>query len=113
MRTRILFYAVISSLLVASALFGQGTTIIGTCDQYQAGIGGDFCGNTGTATGFFPFTGDVTNQRGGPFCQATNTSQCGVLTVRGINGFPLVGTLTNGQFWCFHAANNTMVPCGP
>jgi hypothetical protein len=53
------------------------------------------------------------NQRGGPFCGPTNTSQCGLLTVKGINGIPFNGTLANGQTWCYQASSNTMIPCAP
>lgn len=118
MRTLISSFAAIS-LLIATLALAQSTTIVGTCDQYQSGVGGDFCGNTGAATGFFPFSGDVTNQRGGPFCQPSNTSQCGVLTVNGLLGIPICGTPNDGQTLCYQATcvacavASCWVPCAP
>ena len=94
-----------------------GTAInpfVGTCDQFQPGIGGAYCLNFGTATMWAPFFGDVVSVMGTPFCSPTDTSQCGKMTVQGINGVPLIGHLTiTGQYWCYQSSDNTMRPCGP
>lgn len=86
-------------------------TAVGTCDQYQPGIGGDYCINIGSATMWQKFTGDVTNLRGVPQCSPTNTSSCGKMTVRGLMGVPFSAPLTDGQSYCFNAAAQMMVPC--
>jgi hypothetical protein len=112
MRTRTLLCAAIS-LLIASAVWAQSTTIVGTCDQYQPGIGGDFCINTGSATYWQQFTGDVTNLRGTNTCTATNTTGCGTLTVEGIDGIPICGSPSDGQTLCYNLASNCMVWCAP
>lgn len=106
---------VIALLLCLTPALGwaQSTTIVGTCDQYQPGAGGDFCINTGAATYWQQFTGDVVNTRNVPQCSPTNTTACGKLTVQGINGVPLNGTLADGQTWCYQASSNTMIPCAP
>lgn len=102
---------------VTQGMGATGSTAInpfvGTCDQYQPGVGGDFCLNTGAATIWAPFFGDVVSVRGTPQCSPTDIENCGKMSVQGLNGVPMAGTLTDGQYWCYHAANNTMIPCGP
>jgi hypothetical protein len=100
-------------ILLTPALGFAQTTFVGGCDQYQPGIGGDYCMNTGSATMYQPFTGDIKCVRGTPQCSPTNTSQCGKCTVVGLMGIPFNGTLADGQTWCYHAADNTMIPCNP
>ena len=100
-------------ILLTPALASAQTTIVGTCDQYQPGPGGDYCINTGSATYWQQFTGDVTNLRNSVQCNATNSSGCGKLTVNGLNGVPIVGPLVDGDTLCYHALTNTMIPCAP
>lgn len=65
----------------------QPGNFVGTCDQYQPGPGGDYCLNTGSATGWFQFKGDVVETyRNTVLCSPTNTTGCGQLTVKGIGG---------------------------
>jgi hypothetical protein len=108
MRSLIWFLALMA---VSSLAYGQ--TITGACDQYAPGPGGDPCMNTGSATGFFPLTGDIKCVRGTPLCSPTNTSQCGKCTVIGLDGIPFNGTLADGQTWCYQAFSNTLIPCNP
>lgn len=110
--------AIIAILLIlagsAHAAPSQGTnrppTTYGTCMGYQPGIGGDFCVNSGPQSFWQQFTGDVTNERGTPQCSATNTSNCGKLTVKGLQGVPLP-TPTDGNTFCYQASTNTFVNC--
>ena len=97
-------------LLLPSLVWAQ-TNFVGTCDQYQPGYGGSLCLNTGGATMWSDFTGDVVNTHRTPQCSPTNTSQCGKLTVIGANGLPYVGTLIPGQAWCYQVSPPAMVPC--
>lgn len=100
-------------LALPTLALAQGTTIVGTCDQYAPGAGGDFCINTGAATYWQPFQGDVKNLRNVPQCSPTNTTLCGKLTVIGIGGALLSGTLADGQTWCYQASTGFMIPCNP
>lgn len=104
---------VIGGVAHATPTAGVNTppTVYGTCMGYQPGIGGDFCLNNGAQSFWQQFTGDVKNIRGTPQCSPTNTTQCGKLTVQGLNGIPLVGSLGDNQFWCFNLASGNMVPC--
>jgi hypothetical protein len=105
----------LASFIFMASVTGAQTqvTFIGTCDQYQSNTSGDYCINVGSATMWQPFTGDVVNLRGAVTCSPTNTSQCGKLTVQGLNGLPFVGTLANGQTWCANTGATAMIPCTP
>ena len=100
-------------ILLTPALASAQTTIVGTCDQYQPGPGGDYCINTGSATYWQQFTGDVVNTRNVPQCSPTNTSACGKMTVTGILGFPIIGAPVDGDTLCFQASPAGWVWCAP
>jgi hypothetical protein len=98
------------TLLTAPAWAQSG--FVGTCDQYQPGIGGDYCLNNGSSTMWQKFSGDVVNTRGVPQCSPTNISQCGKMTVQGLDGIPFFGTLTPAlPLWCLNGAGTEMIPC--
>ncbi len=102
-------------LILSPALATAQTTntFVGGCDQYQPQAGGCFCLNTGSATMWVCPHGDIQCVNGTPQCSPTNTSQCGKCTVIGLDGILFNGTLSDGQTWCYHAVDNTLIPCIP
>jgi hypothetical protein len=79
-------------------------TFVGTCDQYQPTPAGGYCINTGSATYWQLFKGDATNLPPPQTCNAINVTGCGVVTVVGIEGIPIVGAPVNGDTLCYQAS---------
>lgn len=106
-----LLLALLIALFSASGAQAHAQAFGNNCASYNPNPAGQMCINTGAGSTWVYPGGDLRYQWAPTGCAPNTALKCGVFTVTGIDNVPFVGTLANGETWCFDSGSNSLVPC--